>query len=80
MTACMTDSTLEMTLKDGVLMDNKGRTGYIVSPLSRRNVLRQLTFSGRELPIPIRRPRADRRNLHRRLVRLLRRCIGSRPR
>ena len=30
MTACMTDSTLEMTLKNGVLHDNQGRTGYIV--------------------------------------------------
>lgn len=30
MTACMTDNTLEMTLMNGVLHDNQGRTGYIV--------------------------------------------------
>ena len=32
MTACATDSTLELTLSDGVLLDNQGRTGYIVCP------------------------------------------------
>jgi hypothetical protein len=29
--ACLTAGTLSMTLKDGVLKDDKGRTGYIAS-------------------------------------------------
>lgn len=31
MTACMSEGTLMMTLMDGVLKDDQGRTGYIVS-------------------------------------------------
>lgn len=29
--ACVTDSTLALTLSDGILLDSKGRTGYIAS-------------------------------------------------